>query len=159
LFDLEVMAAAAKDHAGEQRMFTGLGNLQLSIEIREAITGIELIVLLEITDDVLRLIGPQHLCHAGLRPLSIDTAVAVLAGLRTCIARKLCGGSLSLDRRRRENRALLLFNVAQEGFESALCSRLLRFVNDHQLFACAGREVTAPPVDSGELRSRARPLL
>ncbi len=85
LFDLEEMAPVAQDCAREQCAIWSRRDLKFSVAVGYAVSGIELVVSFGVADDLLWLIGLQHLRHAALVPPAIDAAANVLqAGTRHC---------------------------------------------------------------------------
>src|SRR6266700_1845488 len=90
LQDVEVVAGVAHGHPGKETPIPRTFHFELSVSIVCFIPEIELIVVLEISHNVLRSIRTKHLFHAAFRPALVNVGMASAAGIGAEIGH--CGG-------------------------------------------------------------------
>src|SRR4029077_314580 len=122
-------------------------DFQLAVAIFVLVAREKLIVRVKITDDVLRLVGTQHLRHAAARPRLIDFAVTALARIGTRISRKRTDWRTSLQGRL-PDRVLLFSDLPQEGLKARPGILVKQLMDSLQLGECFGCERTVPFVNS-----------
>src|SRR5438445_2573416 len=106
LQDVEVVAVFAHRHPGKETLIPVTLQFELSVPIVCFIPEIELIVVLEISDNVLRSVRTKHLCHAAFCPALVNFGMASAAGIGTeighrcglCVAFLVCGFVRILER-------------------------------------------------------------
>src|SRR6266849_5889316 len=106
LQDVEVVAVLAHRHPGKETPIPGTLQFELSVPIVCFIPEIELIVVLEISHNVLRGVRTKHPSHAAFCPALVNFGMASAAGIGTeighrcglCVAFLVCGFVRILER-------------------------------------------------------------
>src|SRR5437660_7165867 len=99
LQDVEVVAVLAHGHPGKEPPVPGTLHFELSVPIVCLIPEIKLIIVLEISHNVLRSVRTKHFCHAAFCPALVNFGMASAAGIGAeighrcglCVAFLVCG--------------------------------------------------------------------
>src|ERR1700730_16816772 len=127
------MTATANDHARKERAIVMRGAFQLAVAVEDIVAGKELVLLFEITDNILWQIRAQHLRHATLRPLTVNVDMASAACLRNDVTGLFGYRGLSLGRGWRR-KALRLFLEVADKLVKTLCRWFGCLIDGRQLF-------------------------